>query len=290
MKFGKRVAECAYAPDMLPQNRKEVFWDVVKIHWRKLFGMGIIMFLFSLPLYLILWIGDSQLLHLQEIASGLTQAQLQEQYYTLAIAKCIHCAASVPFWGLLGVGISGLLRVIRQFAWEENVHLFTDFFRGIRENWKHTVLVFLIIGTVSGVCTATYNMIPYGSEFLGLIVLLQIGVTLAVVLPVCGIYLAMIPVYSNSVKQYVAISLAIYLKSLFRTLGACLGCALIVVPVLVPLMLFHIAGPLVTSLLIPFVLLIWFLYCSSQFDLHINPQYYPELMNRGVLGKQIQSN
>lgn len=284
MRIDKRAADFEYSKQMLPQNRKEVFWDVVKIHWRKLALMGLLMLIFSLPLYYLVWLGDSQLLHLEQIADTLTDEQLQEQYYALAMSRNIQNAVSVIAWGVFGIGLAGLTRVIRQYAWEENVNLLTDFLKGVQDNGKHTVLLCVVVGVICAICSSTYNMVPYGSKYLGWIVLFQVGIAVAVVLPVCAIWLSMIPVYSNSVKQYLLFSFAVYLKSLIKTIGVFLGCAVLVVPVLLPFPFFHVVGAIAISILLPFVLLIWTLYSYALFDQYINPQYYPELVGRGILG------
>lgn len=284
MRIGKRVSEYEYSKQMLPQNRKEVFWDVVKIRWKKLVLLGLVMLVFTLPLYYLLWLGDSQLLYLEQNGSALTAEQLQEKYYALAMSRNIQNAVSVVAWAVFGIGLAGLIRVVRQYAWEENVNLLTGFLKGVRDNGKHTVLLCVVVGIVCAICSSTYNMVPYGSEYLGWVVLFQIGVAVAVVLPVCAIWLSMIPVYKNNVKQYLLFSFAVYLKSLLKTIGVFLGCAVLIVPVLLPFPFFHVVGAIAISMLLPFVLLIWTLYSYALFDQYINPRYYPELVGKGILG------
>lgn len=52
MIFGFKTAKSDFVPDMLPHTRKQVFFDVCKLHFGKLLLCGFIMFCFSLPLHL----------------------------------------------------------------------------------------------------------------------------------------------------------------------------------------------------------------------------------------------
>lgn len=287
MRKNKLHARQEYTQSMLPQNRKEVFFDVVRLHWRKLFMLGLLVLLFSAPLHLLQWLQDGHAMQLQELSEELSGEQLQEALYELATANNIRVFAGIPFWALLGLGLAGLCRVIRQYAWEENVHVYTDFIKGIRENGKHTALLGLLVGSVYAVCVGTYSMLPYGPEYLSWVSLFQVGISLVLVLPVCGLCLTMIPVYAHPLKQHILLSFAVYLKTPVKTLAAALLGMLLFVPAFIPVTLAHILGSFLISFLAPFVLLAWTLYSYEVFDEHINSRHYPELVGRGVLGKHM---
>lgn len=289
MSFRKKQAGSDFTESMLPQNRKDIFWDVVKIHWRRLFMMGLLLMVLLLPLFFLQWIHDSQLLAVEQKTGYMTQQQLQEAYYQIATARNIRNAVGVLFWVFFGIGMAGVCRVIRQYAWMENVHFFSDFWKGVRDNAKSFAFLGFLVGAVIGICASTYNMLPYGPAYLGWVSLIQIGVLIVVILPVCALWLSMIPVYTNTAAKYMLLSFAVYLRSCTRTLPLLLCCLLICVPVLLPMPFFHIIGLLVVSFLLPFVLLAWTLYSYSLFDVHINPRFYPQLIGKGILGKYSDS-
>lgn len=284
MKKSRYQAKNEYTQNMLPQNRKEVFFDVVKLHWRRLFLLGCLVFVFSLPLYILQWMQDAQSLQVGELSKTISGEELQATYYQMAIANVIRCFASIPFWMLLGVGFAGICRILRQYAWEENVHIYTDFIKGIRANGKHTALLGLLVGFVYAVCISTYQMLPYGQSYLSWVSLIQIGISLVLVLPVCGFCLTMIPVYANTMKQHILFSFAVYLKTPVKTLLTALCCMLIFLPMWIPVVMVHILGSFLISFLAPVVLLAWTLYSYQVFDAHINSRYYPELVGKGIVG------
>lgn len=276
-----------YQPVMLPQNRKDVFLDVMQIHWRSVLGLGFVAMFFLLPLFLLLWIRDEQLLNIQELASALAPQQFQEAWYNYANADNIRSGVSVVCWVWFGIGLAGILRIMRQYAWEESVHFFSDFLKGVRDNAKNTVVLCFLMGVICGICTGTYNMLPYGPSYLSWVSLIQIGLFAVLLLPVFALWLSMIPVYRNSVLKYILFSFAVYLKSFFKTLIVSLACMILALPVLLPIPALHIIGLFIISFLLPVVLLMWTLYSYALFDLYINPKFYPELINKGVLGKQL---
>ena len=55
LKKHKLQAKDNYTHDMLPSNRREVFFDVVKLQWRALLLLGILVLLFAMPLQLLPW-------------------------------------------------------------------------------------------------------------------------------------------------------------------------------------------------------------------------------------------
>ena len=54
----KYVSETPFRPDMLPHNRKEMWVDVVKLHYVELILLGLIMFVFCLPMILNIILAD----------------------------------------------------------------------------------------------------------------------------------------------------------------------------------------------------------------------------------------
>jgi len=58
MLFKPKTAKKDFEKAMLPQNRRQVFLDVVSLHWGKLFLLGLLCFPFSLPLHIVTVLQD----------------------------------------------------------------------------------------------------------------------------------------------------------------------------------------------------------------------------------------
>ena len=108
MKIKKRHTD--YQPQMLPQNRKEVFWDVLKLHFWDFMVLGCIVLLFSLPLHLVA-IGEDVLVG--RIYAGLASAGPYQEggYLTLLAISVLRAAVSTVLTPFFAVGLSGILRI-----------------------------------------------------------------------------------------------------------------------------------------------------------------------------------
>ena len=285
LKKHKLQAKNNYTHDMLPSNRREVFFDVVKLQWRALLLLGILVLLFAMPLQLLAWQQDGHMLQVQELTRDMPEEQLQAVYYQLAISNVIRNFAGILGWGLLGLGLAGIGRIIRQYAWEENVRVFTDFCKGVRDSGLHMTMLGILVGFLYAVSASLYQMLSYGPEYLSWVLLLQVGLSVILAVPVCCLCFAMLPVYSNSFSKHLLISFAVYLKNPLKILPAALCCGVIFVPMLIPVLPVHLAGGMIASILSPFVMLAWTLYSYNLFDTYINAERYPELIGKGILQK-----
>ena len=240
------------------------------------------MMLFTLPLSISQWMQDAYNMYVQAVAAQSEPTEAEAMYYTIATMDGIRQMVNVLLWGIMGVGMAGTSRIIRQLAWGEHIYLLRDFIRGIRDNGKHMVLLFALVGFTYGMCRGVIGMLPYGPESLTLVSFIQVALSVVVALPMCALCLTMIPVYKNTLKQYMRLSFAVYLKTNLKTLFATFCAVILYVPLLLPLPFVHIIGGVVYTLLIPYVFLGWTLYTYEVFDKHINPHYYPELVGRGL--------
>ena len=177
MRMRNRNATSDFSKSMLPQNRREVFFDVLKIHWRKLLMLGVLFFVVFIPYFGLLWIGDAQRLQIDGMSEQMTQQQLQEAYYNLATFSNVRNAVALVWWLFFGVVMAGMSRVIRQYAWEENVNFFSDFIKGIRDNAKSTMILAFIVGLMVFMCSGTYHMIGFGPAYLPLISIFRLLVS-----------------------------------------------------------------------------------------------------------------
>ena len=283
MKRKFKFSQQDYTPNMLPQNRRQVFFDVVQLQWQKLLRMGLILLLLYLPMLLSTVAKDVYIGNLYASLEESTEAARLQAGQTLAILDMLRSVVNILFLLILAIGFSGMLRILRQYAWGENVHFSTDFGKGLRGNYLQTAAVLALGGIVYCLCLGVYYTAPsYRSGLFSSISLLPIGISLLVVLPILMITLAMIPIYQNTLFATLKNAFFIYTQSLLKVLLAALCTLALWVPSLIPNFYCHIFGSIFGILLTPFALLGWTLFCYNCFDQHLNPTVAPELMGKGT--------
>lgn len=284
MKRKFKYSQTDYTRNMLPQNRRQVFWDVLQLQWQRLLLLGLLLLLFYLPLLLSVVTKDIYVSNLYASLEGADDAQRLQAGQTLANLDLIRSLVNILFLVIFAVGFSGTLRVVRQYGWGENVHMSTDLGKGIRENYLHTAAIFGIAGILYCLCLTVYYTAPsYTSAILSVFSLLPIGISLLVVLPVLMIALVMIPVYRNPLGATLKNAFFIYTRCLLKVLLAMLCSLSIWIPAMLPNFYCHVFGSLFAILLTPFALLGWTLFCYNCFDRHLNPAVCPQLVGKGTV-------
>lgn len=276
MKRKPKAAKNDFTKAMLPKNRKEVFFDVVKLQWQSLLLQGLILLLFYLPLLLSTAVKDIY------IATAYATEGAQAAQNTVML-ELLLSFVNIPLLAIFAVGVSGVLRTVRQYAWGENVHLSTDFSKGIRDNYGQTAAIGMLAGLIFALClTVYYSAAAYASPVMGAVSLLPIALSALVAAPILAIALAMVPVYSNKLWATVKNAFVVYLHDLPKVLGSALLCLLPWCIAIVPDFYCHILGSAAAVLLMPFSLLAWTLLCYNRFDRHINPLVSPQLIRKGI--------
>lgn len=268
---------------MLPRNRKEVFFDVLRLQWRSLLLLGLILLLFALPLLLSSVVRDVYVSNFLAALEGTGAEQQPGAGYALAYWEIARSLVNILFLVVFSVALAGVSRVLRQYAWGENVHIPTDFAKGVKDNSKQMALLGFFTGLIFVLCLVVlYFSSSYQSGFLASLSLLPIAITLLLILPLFFISMVMIPVYSNPFGITLKNAFYIFTRVPFQTLLFLVCCAVIWIPALLPNLYCHLIGGAAALLLTPFVLLAWTLFCYHQFDRFINRSICPELVNKGI--------
>lgn len=281
MRIKKRATD--YTPEMLPQNRKEVFFDVLKLHFWNMIKLGLVMLLFSLPLHLAAIGEDIITGSIYALIQGATPELQQGGYITILAVKILRAAVSTLLTPVFAVGLAGVLRVVRQYGWGENVFLATDFVKGVRQNWKQIAGLQFVLGLIYTLSLFAQQLADLSTGAVAWILHIPMAVFVLVILPVAGYAAAGIPVYSTGLLSHFGAGLQIYIKKLFPTLLGVLCTMMIYLPLLIPNLYVHIFGRMIATLLTPVALLGWCLFCYNQQDKFINPNQYPELIGKGTI-------
>lgn len=283
MKRKNKAAAQDFTAAMLPQSRKAIFFDVLKLQWRKLLLLGVILLLFALPLLLSALTGGIYTASYIAAAEQNGLAAAPEAAQGLIWFELLRSAVNIILFLIFLVGLAGALRVLRQLAWEENVHFPTEFQHGIKSNFGQLALLGLLAGVIVLLCKSVlYFSSGYRSELTATASLLPLAASVLLLLPAGCICLALIPVYANSLGANLKNAFYVYFSSPLRMLGTLLACAAFWLPALLPQLTLQIFGMVFAVLTLPVPLLAWLLFCFTRFDISINATLCPELIGRGI--------
>lgn len=278
-----KIAQQDYEAAMLPQNRRAVFFDVCKLQWRKLFVLGGILVLFALPMIVLNLLRDGYAIGLIYSVEGASEAEQNQAGFQLVFADFLKSAIQIVPFMIYSVGLAGVVRVLRQFAWGENVYVPTDFGKGVKDNLRPMLILSFLAGAVLALCHYLYYLaIVYQTDTMWILCIMPIAFSALFVLPVFTISLVMIPIYNNPLTQIFRMAFLVYIKGFGKVLlGVILTIALSVVGML-PNTFCHFVFGLVASVTAPTILLGWTLFCYNRLDRDINPIICPELVGRGL--------
>ena len=274
-----------YESWMLPKNRKEVFFDVIKLHWGKFIMFGFLMLLFAFPIHAYAIAEDFYEMQLYAtLPSTPTEEQVASIVSAIMTFNFIRNAVNVLLLLLFSVGLSGMARIIRQYCCGEKVDFGQDFILGIKQNGKQFALIALIAGIVAFVCNYISNISSTivtnrVFEWIGIIPSILCAVFL---IPITGYAIVASTCYENKLRHNFKIGRVCYFKYLWKTLLACVCCLVVFVVQMLPFFLSHLIGRLVATLLIPEIMLGWYLFAFGRLDEVVNKKIHPELVGKGI--------
>lgn len=274
-----KKSEKDFKKSMLPQTRRDVFFDVLKLQWSKLLRVALLLLIAALPLLLIAVYEDSYILTVYE-----DSAVPPESVPALLAPLHIYCAIlSVPCIALFFLGLSGVIRVIRQLTWEENAMVFPDFMKGIRQNWKPFIPIGLLFGLGyafakigwHNALAAQGNSVWLQGISLGLLILL--------IAPTAATCVVTVAIYNNRFFDHLRLAFYLYLKAPLKTVLAVLlafgpSAAVWVIPHLQ----LQLWGSIPAMMVFTLGLTGFTLYTYDQLDKYYNAAEYPELVGKGI--------
>lgn len=281
MFFKPKTASKDFQKSMLPQNRRQVFADVVKLHWGKLLLLGLLVFAFSLPLHITALLQDLYAMQLPVENSGDELPQIILQWISNSNTTAL---IEIPCFVFLAIGLAGLMRVIRQLAWEDNMYFRYDFLTGVKQNMAQMVLLALLVGAVRFICNYILNLSMLITadgvySYLGIIPSVVLSI---ICVPPAAYATVCIAVYGNSFRQNIRIGFMLYARHPWKTLLAVVCGLIVFIPQCIPTFYTIVFGRIISSILVPFIMLGWVLFSFNGLDEKINPQFHPELVGKGT--------
>ena len=180
------------------------------------------------------------------------------------------------------IGLMGVMRVLKLLVWQEGVDFFHDFKVGIKENFKHFSLLYLIFAVFY---LLTYSVYIFVLNFIIGIWLMILYIIIFVSIGVWALFV--VNVYQCNLWNYLKNAVFFFSKSL---LWSSLFVILLIFPfffIFIPLSIisFSIKYPIIFVMIVfyyPFLMVVGCLFALSKFDDYINKNNYPEIYRKGL--------
>ena len=259
----------------LPTNRKEVFFDLLRNRKMFLFALSCYTFMFFIPLAV-------DLIYFNFLESMAISAEKYEYLFSLIFYSMI---IMLPCMVIGFIGLAGAFYVAKHLVWQDGISLASDFFKGIKENWKHALINGAIFGLVLfGLVVGGSFMLIYADVHA---VVRGIGIGALIVL---FLVFGMVTVLNFTQGVYYENSFGVTLKNSFSFLGLLNWKVLVIyllsTGVVVTLGLFNfltlVIGLLLFAVLNSVVIVLYTLISHSAFDKYINQEHYPHMVNKGL--------
>lgn len=259
----------------LPSTRKEVFFDLLKYRKMSLFALSCYTFMFFIPLAV-------DLFYFNYLESMAIIAEKYEYLFSLIFYSML---IMLPCMVIGFIGFAGAFYTAKRMVWQEGVSLASDFFRGIKENWKDALINGVIFGlvlfclVVGGSYLLIYAPVTPVVRGVGLgaliLFFLVFGMVIALHFTQCVYYENSYGVtFKNSFSFLGLLNWKVLLVFLFST------------GVVVALGLFNLITLAIGLILFAFtnsvVIILYTLISHAAFDKYINKEYYPEMVNKGL--------
>lgn len=262
----------------LPHNRKEVFFDCLKLRFGTVVCCGLLLLLFLLPLIAIEITYDIVNLNIYNSLIGGQMSEMQATLYKNELQLYTSLAQTVCL-GIFAVGLAGVARILRQLVWGEPIFFWVDFKRGIRQNAARFVSVFAICAlanVASVLCSTMLDEMP-------IVGYIPLGALIFAVVPIALFVLSQSAVYNVGFGKAISNGLAFYGKRLWQTLLFTALALIVGLSRLAPISaLKYLLMLLCTVFLLPMYIMAWLLVSCNVFDEVLNRDNYPELFDKGV--------
>jgi len=278
MKIKTKQSETEFNESMLPHNRVEVFWDVLKLHWRAFLILSLVLILGFLPLLTCLFIRDNFALSLSlKVAEGSMSAE--DRLIYLKYAHLICAGASWISLYFLAAAICVVTRFINRFIWYEPLFIKEDIALAFKNGYKSA----FICATFAGIIIVINKAMLFVSDNIFIQMIPVMIFIPFIALPLLLTYVQS-NIYIGKFSQLLRNSIAIYIKEAPKVL---LFGLLLFAPLLFSILEQFLIVKYISSVAFLFLfenlLIMMFLLCSHHiFDKYINENQFPEIFKKGL--------
>ncbi len=274
----KRYAPVDYTEEMLPQTRRALFFDVMKLNWKSFLGYGLIFLLICLPTHIVSLI---QSIYVASMTSGVEMTD-ELKMEVLGIKNALSLI-QIPCIVIIFAGLAAFVRVIRQYAWGENVFFSLDLKTGFKNNAGQMSLLGFLTGAVYSLCVYVGNMALAAEESAARIIyMLPVGTAVLLGIPIAAYSVVLISIYQNSLTKILKMAFALTVKKLFKNWLVIICCLSLMLFELIPSFAVSVIYRVCYSVLAMVIFLIWYLYALEGIDKYINDHHYPDMVGKGL--------
>lgn len=290
-----------FTPSQLPTTRWGLFRDVFKNRLFELFKLSLWGDLFLLPLVFFLFVNylntrayNIYIPYDANIGIGYPvelDAALRGQQYAF-MSEIQKYLVLIPLIMLFCLGLSGSFYVVRRLIWGEDVSVTRHFFKGIKDNWRYSLVAGLLFSLSLFIMMYTFltngmlDSIGFWNVLVSILGVIQFilvcGVTLFMLCQSVTYKLKLLPLLTNSF----VFGLALVIQNTFFI-------ALAALPVLIPevLALFSVATRFTVAPILYIIYaflgtgysaLVLMVYANYVFDKYLNDRVEGAKKNRGM--------
>lgn len=282
----------------LPTTRKQQYWDILKTQFSNLFKVNLVTVLLALPFLLVAFIVMpilKEYVGMQFDFSGNIGIGYPGSISNSIIAEATVVQTTLPMYllliptiALLGIPVAGLMYVMRNLVWGENITIRVDFWKGIKLGWKQYLIVFTLIGLlVSGFLSSIslYNLqtLIESVDAFGVIALILSIIGIVFLASTVIYMLPMMAMYKMSlyklVKNSVILSVAMFPYTFLMLL-------LTASPFLLGELLGEMIGMFIYMALlfigVSMIALMWTVYVQFVLDTTVNAKMKSPTYKRGI--------
>ncbi|MBO4251106.1 MAG: hypothetical protein J5911_00400 [Clostridia bacterium] len=289
-----------YARSTLPSNRWELFWDIFKGRFWKLVIINLLVVLFFLPLFALLF------LHAAAVSSAgaampFTQGlglgyqaipSLAGEAEKIVVNVNLVLYALLPVvLAIAAIGVSGGAYVIRNMVWTEGIFVANDFWRGIKLNYKQTLMIalfFSLIFYISVLAISFANaLIAAGVGLAWLLTVSKIisMIFIGLVTMMCLHMIPMCVTYELSFRALIKNSFLMTVALLPQNIFFFLLAFIPFIAYMISDFLMVIGIVIILFMGLSLFLLVWTDYCQWAYDKFINDRVPGAQKNKGIYEK-----
>ena len=290
--------EIDYRRLSLPSSRKEQFLDIYKNNFFRLVLVNALMFLFFIPVLLIYVYENSTLSYIGNTfpfsanagvgfpgfigVQDVANIDISAMYFIVSLCFIPAILFATP-------AVAGGLYVAKRLMYGEALNIRTDFFKGIKVNFKQTFWAMLLLSLIVFFMTYNLKLFPSVSAMPAFMnVVVKVGSIIILILTgmVMMYVLTQINIYHLKFHQILKNSIIFTLAVLPKNILVILLCA----SFFILMMIFPSLLPILIALFLPFgfffVTLVCTLYTQSVYDKFVNDKVDQQIKNKGIYSKE----
>lgn len=302
---GKERSE-EYARSTLPTNRWQLFWDIFKGNFGKIFKVNFLILLFFIPAIAViviftmlgqtngvlfpfganLGVGYPAQPNLEGLSQSLTLQSDLYMYGAFILASFIAA-----------IGLAGGMYVIRNMVWTEGIFVANDFWRGVKLNFWNALqaaIFFCVVMLLGKFLINTAELtLAVQSVSKGQRIWFKISEAFSVIMMVLAALMSLWMIalgvnykqgFWTLIKNSFLMSIGMLPQSIFFAALALLPFAIFLLSDMMPL--FLLLGILFVAVFaFAYLLLVWLDFAQWAFDKFINPKIEGAKVGRGLYNK-----